>query len=159
MGQLTEEVEIIPAGTDNLEVMVDLRIQLLKEIGKLNKDDDLLKLKDKLYDYFQTNLNSGQFKAWLALVDEQVVATSGLIYYQVPPHGDNLQGKEAYIMNMYTVPEYRGQGIATQILAEIIDYAERENINKLWLRAEKEAKALYRRVDFKQSKRYMELKK
>ncbi|WP_335182369.1 hypothetical protein [Nostoc sp.] len=42
---------------------------------------------------------SGEFLAWVAEVDSQIVATSGLVFFQRPPYNGNLSGLEAYIMN------------------------------------------------------------
>lgn len=35
-----------------------------------------------------------------------------LSFYQVMPARNNLSGRKAYIMNMYTAPEYRRRGVA-----------------------------------------------
>ncbi|WP_375475066.1 hypothetical protein [uncultured Nostoc sp.] len=43
----------------------------------------------------------GKFLAWVAEVDSQIVATSGLVFFQRPPYNGNLSGLEAYIMNQY----------------------------------------------------------
>ena len=39
------------------------------------------------------------------------VGTGGVSFFQVMPTYHNPSGKKAYIMNMYTIPEYRRNGI------------------------------------------------
>ena len=44
------------------------------------------------------------------------IGAGGVSFYQVMPTYHNPTGKKAYIMNMYTAPEYRRQGIAFHTL-------------------------------------------
>lgn len=41
-----------------------------------------------------------------------MVGTGGISFYQVMPTYHNISGKKAYIMNVYTQPDYRRKGIA-----------------------------------------------
>ncbi|MBD2524509.1 GNAT family N-acetyltransferase [Nostoc sp. FACHB-133] len=42
-------------------------------------------------------------------------------------NNSNLSGLEAYILNVYTIPMWRGQGIATALLKEIICFVCERN--------------------------------
>ncbi|MEH2158987.1 hypothetical protein [Nostoc sp.] len=41
---------------------------------------------------------SGEFLAWVAEVDNQIVTTSGLVFFQRPPYNGNFSGLEAYVI-------------------------------------------------------------
>ena len=55
--------------------------------------------------YFNKKLTNGGFSAWIAEVQSKMAAMSGLVFFERSPQGENISGLEAYIMNMYTLPE------------------------------------------------------
>ncbi len=100
-----------------------------------------------LESYFAKTIEAGEFVAYLAELDGRIVATSGLVYHRHPPSPKNLQGCEAYVMNMYTRPEYRGRGIATTLLARLVERA-RPHCCRVVLHALPEARSLYLKAGF-----------
>ncbi|MEJ6484591.1 GNAT family N-acetyltransferase [Nostoc punctiforme UO1] len=61
-----------------------------------------------------------------------------------------LSGLEAYIMNVYTIPMWRGQGIATALLKEIICFVREIEAKRLWLHFT-EVRAAWFCFDFKRN--------
>lgn len=51
-------------------------------------------------------------------------------------------------MNVYTVPEYRRQGIATEMLKMIIGLSKEKSISRLELSATEKGKGLYEKLGF-----------
>ncbi|OYE00485.1 hypothetical protein CDG79_34875 [Nostoc sp. 'Peltigera membranacea cyanobiont' 232] len=100
---------------------------------------------------------SGEFLAWVAEVDSQIVATSGLVFFQRPPYNGNLSGLEAYIMNVYTIPMWRGLGIATALLKEIISFVRATEAKRLWLHATEDGKPMYEKFGFVLTSKEMEI--
>ncbi|WP_251956285.1 GNAT family N-acetyltransferase [Nostoc commune] len=99
----------------------------------------------------------GEFFAWVAEVDNQIVATSGLVFFQRPPYNGNFSGLEAYIMNVYTISMWRGQGIATALLKEIISFVRATAAKRLWLHTTKDGKRIYEKVGFVSTSKEMEI--
>jgi GNAT superfamily N-acetyltransferase len=62
-------------------------------------------------------------------------------------------------MNMYTVPEWRGRGVATALLREIIKFVKGTGARRIWLRATEEGRPVYEKAGFSPvtSYSYMEL--
>ncbi len=52
------------------------------------------------------------------------------------------------ILNMYTLPEWRGQGLATALLQEIIHFAKSTSIRRLWLHATESGRPIYEKAGF-----------
>src|SRR5439155_17015968 len=98
-----------------------------------------------------------RFLAWVAEVEGGIVATSGLVMLEKPPSAGNPNGLEAYVMNMYTVPDWRGQGLATRLLAEVIAYAKRTPARRISLHSTDAGRTIYRRAGFVQSGSEMRL--
>lgn len=53
------------------------------------------------------------------------------------PYLGNISGREGYILNIYTLPNYRKKGMAGKLVNTIIDYAKENEIKRLWLNSSK----------------------
>lgn len=107
-------------------------------------------------EYFLKNVNHN-FICWLAEYDGEVVGSSGFNIFQRLPYEGNLYGLEGYIMNIYTLPQYRRKGVSTAIVQEIINYSKKAQIMRLWLHATFEGKYVYSKLGFKTKDSEMEL--
>jgi len=145
------------ANLQDLEVLAQLRLELLREAGDIKGDTDTAALAEAIRKYLAEKMPQGEFLAWVAEVDNQIVATSGLVFFTRPPYHGNLSGLEAYIMNVYTIPMWRGQGIATALLKEIISFVKVTQTKRLWLHATEDGKRLYEKLDFISTTKEMEI--
>src|SRR3954467_10312214 len=108
------------ATLDDLEALVRLRVALLREMGAVD-ESGAAPLAEAIRRYLVADLPDERFLAWVGSDGEgAVVACGGLVLVQKPPSPGNYSGREAYIMNMYTLPEWRGCGLATRIFAAIL---------------------------------------
>ena len=71
--------------------------------------------------------------------------SNGASFYQVMPTYHNPTGKKAYIMNMYTAPEYRRQGIAINTLDLLVKDAKEQGVLQIALEATYMGRPLYER--------------
>ncbi|MDM9582432.1 MULTISPECIES: GNAT family N-acetyltransferase [unclassified Nostoc] len=145
------------ANLQDLEALIQLRLELLREVGEIKGDFDITNLAEATRRYLGEKMPSGEFLAWVAEVDSQIVATSGLVFFQRPPYNGNLSGLEAYIMNVYTIPMWRGQGIATALLKEIISFMRATEAKRLWLHATEDGKRVYEKLSFVSTAKEMEI--
>ncbi|MEH1866080.1 MAG: GNAT family N-acetyltransferase [Nostoc sp.] len=145
------------ANLQDLEALIQLRLELLREVGEIKGDSDTANLAEANRKYLGEKMPLGEFLAWVAEVDSQIVATSGLVFFQRPPYNGNLSGLEAYIMNVYTIPMWRGQGIATALLKEIITFMRATEAKRLWLHATEDGKRIYKKLDFVLTSKEMEI--
>jgi len=131
---------------EDIAALVEMRAAFLAEVADADPTDPLLT--DALRRYFSSTIPSGEFVAFLAAVDRRIVATSGLVYHRQPPSAGNLLGVEAYIMNMYTLPAWRGRGIASVLLKKLVAEAQKSKIRRIRLHALARATPLYSRAGF-----------
>ncbi len=141
-------IEYRKANIDDVAELVSLRIEFLKEIRNIQTDCNDSEIWKSLAEYFRTNLKNNSFIAWLALDNGRIVATSGLCFYTLVPSSKNLTGKVAYIMNMYTHPNYRNRGIATYLFQKMIDEAKNLDYQKIALHASEQGKPIYCKFGF-----------
>ena len=99
----------------DIDELVKLRIELIREISEVD-ENYMAKLADAIREYFTAKMPENEFLGWVAEDEGKIIASSGLLFHEKPPIHGNLTGREAYIMNMYTLPEWRNKGIATKLL-------------------------------------------
>jgi GNAT superfamily N-acetyltransferase len=142
---------------EDVDDLVRLRIDFLEEFQpdaceQKNECEQLLK------EYFESAIPCDGFVAWLAESGEKIVGTSGLSFYAIAPSLKNLTGKIAYILNMYTVPSYRGKGIASALFERIINEARVRGYKKILLHATESGRLVYQKFGFKNTDNEMALK-
>ena len=142
---------------DDVATLVELRIALLEETGgALASDvrDSLLRANDA---FFRNNLDSPAWKSWCAEDEGCIVAVGTLAFFDRPPYPGNVEGRDAYLLNMYTLPNYRGRGVATRLVTEMLHYAQFRGVRKIVLHATDEGRRIYTKLGFVASSAYMEL--
>lgn len=127
-------------------VLASLRAEFLAEVTQGAVLDPALR--PALVDYFGRSLATGEFIAELALAGGEIIATSGLVWHQHPPTPKNVSGREAYVMNMYTRPVWRGRGIAAQLLERLFKIIRERGVHRVVLHAMPRARDLYTRAGF-----------
>ena len=132
---------------DDIDSLTDLRVRLLRESGLL--EGDAAALESAIRAYLTENLESGQFMAWVAESGGDIIGTSGLVFMQKPPTQANLSGRQAYIMNMYTKPDARGQSIATRLLETVLAHIRECGVTRISLHATESGAQIYRKFGFK----------
>ncbi len=128
--------------------LVKLRIEFVKEAQKVTESDKDNQLTQALQKYFQTTITDGSFVSWLAIKDDKIVGTSGICFYYLPASYKNLTGKTAYIMNMYTLPDYRGRGIANKLFQNIVNEAKNRGCARITLNATDMGRPIYSKYGF-----------
>ena len=139
------------------QALARIRCTFLMEANDLSSEAQLAEMEPMLLAYFTTTLADGSFVAWLALDGDAIVATSGLSFSLVPPSYSNKSGKAAYIINMYTRPEYRRRGIAAALLKRTIEEAKTRGYSKITLHATDMGRPLYETFGFSGVPEFMEL--
>ncbi len=61
----------------------------------------------------------------------------------------------AYLANVYTLPEYRGRGIATRLIKEGVSELKGRGIGRILLHSSDMAKPLYEKLGFEAGSNYM----
>ncbi|MFB2866460.1 GNAT family N-acetyltransferase [Aeromonas sp. MdU4] len=144
------------ATVTDIPALVAMRMTLFCEVGELATPDADHSLLLATRDYFTRAHAEGSALSWVAEVDKQLVAVGTLALFARPPYPGNLAGKEAYLLNMYTLPSWRQKGIATALLDTIAAYAESCQLGKVWLHASEAGRPLYERIGFVANPAYME---
>lgn len=145
------------ATLDDIDACIDLRLKLFRETGEVQSETPPPELLEATRTYLLTTLPTDRFLSWIAEADGQIIGVSGVVFLEKPPTQPNLSGREAYVMNMYTLPEWRRKGIATALLQEIVQFVKTTNARRIWLRTTPDGKRMYEAHGFTSMKEEMEL--
>ena len=109
------------------------------------------KSRDRLHDA----LARGEYVGWLAGLENDsdiIVGGAGVHLHRTLPHPLSrsalAEGRHGVIVNVFTEPEWRRQGVAEMLLRQIIEWARAERLDRLVLHASEEGRALYERLGF-----------
>lgn len=145
------------ATLDDLELLVKTRIMVLRAANKLSDIVDMSEVEAQSRTYYQNALKDDTHVAYLVCDDEKVVGAGGVSFFGVMPTFHNPTGQKAYIMNMYTNPEYRRQGIAYRTLDLLVKEAKSRGISAISLEATDMGRPLYEKYGFVKMNDEMEL--
>ena len=145
------------ATLDDIDFLTESRIEVLLAANKLPADTDMQEVRDASYEYYKRALADGTHVAYLVFDDDTFVGAGGVSFYQVMPTYHNPSGWKAYIMNMYTRPEYRRNGIAYKTLDLLIQECRASGIENISLEATSMGRPLYEKYGFVGMKDEMEL--
>src|SRR6185436_12904412 len=123
------------ANQNDIQTLVDTRILFAVELKGEQPREIIDALKIQMTDYF--------IKATAANTCISVILR------EQPGNLNNPSGKWGYIMNMYTLPEFRRKGICKGILKELIEEALKSGTTAFELHATKEGEFVYKQDGFK----------
>lgn len=140
-----------------IDELTQIRMDYLSEdYGNINENDSQ-KIIDSLPDYYKKHINQDLF-AYVARTDK-IVASAFLLVVEKPANPSFISGKTGMILNVYTKPEFRKQGIARYLIEMLLADAKKMNLDFVELKATQAGYELYKKIGFKDSvDKYMPMK-
>ena len=154
---MIQKFEYKRATMEDIDELVRTRIIVLRAANKLSDDEDMSVVEEESKEYYRRVLETGEHIAYLVYDNGAFVGAGGVSFYQVMPTYHNPTGKKAYIMNMYTAPEYRRQGIAIHALDLLVKDVKEQGVLQIALEATYMGRPLYERYGFAKMEDEMEL--
>ena len=138
---------------EDIPLLIELRKRQLIDEGQnpdVNMDQELVK-------FFNNHFADNTLVEWVAEEDGKIVGTAAILLFEFPPAFTNPSGIKGYITNMYTVPEYRGQGLASELLKKVLDEARSRSVKNILLAASDMGKPVYKKVGFEEAGDWMKM--
>ena len=137
-------------GKDDMDLLIKIRMDYLFAEKGVFSDEEVQDIRKKLEEYFTKYLNKG-FIAMIAENENEVLATAFMSIVERPP----LIAFSSYLVgtvyNVFTYPEYRGQGIATKVMNELLSEAKLLGVVAVDLMSTEKGKSLYKNLGFQVS--------
>ncbi|MGI6665524.1 MAG: GNAT family N-acetyltransferase [Christensenellaceae bacterium] len=121
------------ATAKELSLLLDLRLEVLRAANKLSFDTPLFSVRENTKHYYKTAFANNTQQTYLAYQEDVLVGCGSVCFYTLLPTCDHETGRCAYIMNMYTRPAFRRQGIATALLDHLVEKAKQAGASKIML--------------------------
>jgi len=137
------------ANINDIDSLAEMRIRLINEVKKNMEDYNWNDYLQALKCYYNDGLLNGKIVAFVAEENGNVIAISIMCFYNICPSPSNLDGRLAFITDMYTVPEYRNKGLGYNLLNNIMKYAKKLGYKKVTLNATDSGRILYEKYGFK----------
>lgn len=144
------------AALEDLAVLTETRIKVLRAANQLDETTDMSDVEKQSFYYYKKALSDDTHIAYLVYDGQRFIGAGGISFYQIMPTYHNPSGKKAYIMNMYTAPEYRRKGIAYKTLDILVKDARERGVTSVSLEATDMGRPLYLKYGFVQMENEME---
>lgn len=141
----------------DMELLVASRVEILRDANGLPQDTDMSQVERESRAYFQRALEDGSCICYLAFDGDRLAGVGGVSFYQVMPTYYTPTGQKAYIMNMYTSPDFRRKGIAYHILDLLIREIRNRGVVYIALEATDMGRPLYEKYGFVKMEHEMRL--
>lgn len=142
---------------EDIGLLIDWRMEVLHAVfaefeNKTNTQVDWDALREANLAYYMRALTDGTHIACFALPKQlgpnTPIGCGSICLHEELPSPDNPSGKCAYLMNMYTRPEYRGNGVAGAIVEWVVDQARAAGAQKIYLETTPDGRGVYERAGF-----------
>jgi GNAT superfamily N-acetyltransferase len=125
------------------------RVAMFRDLAELEPSDEP-GIESASRARLQEQLASGDYVAWLAEApDGTIVAGAGALLHAYYPTRANPRGRPtAYILNVYTEPAHRRQGLARRLISEILTWCRDHDIPRASLHASAYGRSIYEQLGF-----------
>jgi GNAT superfamily N-acetyltransferase len=131
----------------DLAVILHHRRAMFREMGYHN-EAELDAMEATSGPFIAAGLADGSYRGWLIEDAAGVVAGGGMVIAAFPSHPLDPQPRRVWILNMYTEPERRGQGLARAIMEAMIGWCREQGLAMVALHASDAGRPLYERLGF-----------
>ena len=133
---------------EDAELLAQLRINMRRERETAPPPENEEAFLQANIHFFKEALSGGSYIGIIAEENGSPAGTGGFCLHIHPPSYSVPNGKTACLLNMYTVPEFRGRGVAGHILGALVDEARKYGCCKIFLNASHMGKPLYQKFGF-----------
>lgn len=153
-------VSVKKATLSDLDTLMEWRMRVLAEVFPTREREDRTTIRRNNENYYRQHLTDRTHTACFAVDDQtgRIVGCGGICYQSEMPSPDNSSVTNGYLMNIYALPELRGEGIGRTIVEYLIKDAKQRGTEKIYLESSGMARRLYHEIGFTDLADYMKLR-
>ena|SRR5215469_11262403 len=142
------EIRIRKACAEDLEHILHHRLAMFDEMGFC--DEGVLdRVEAVSREYFNKAIPAGTYAAWLAEdANGTVIGGGGIVVADWPGFPGEDHAKRGWILNMYTEPRARRQGVAKKLMQAMMEWCRSEGYGSVSLHASAAGRPVYESLGF-----------
>lgn len=144
------------ASDRDIDLLVRSRLETLRAVNGLEED---YCFSERFEEASRKYFLEGDQSTVLAMEGDQVVGCATMCFLELMPTFSHPAGKRAHLMNVYTDPSRRREGIAARMVSMLIEEAWNRGATEISLDATESGRPLYRKLGFRDSDECMVLEK
>ncbi|MBR5976128.1 MAG: GNAT family N-acetyltransferase [Clostridiales bacterium] len=135
------------ANRSDIDELVRLRIAyILEDFGPISEEEKK-NMEDRLPEYFERRLGK-EIVGFVARAEGRLVAAVLLLIVEKPMNPSIPNGLCGDVLSVYTEEAYRGRGICSTLMKNMVDYAKKEGLSRITLSATKDGYPVYKKAGF-----------
>ena len=145
--QAEEQVVYDTADIADIPELIRLRIAyMIDDFGSITEYEETC-MRKQLPGYFERRLGK-ELIAFVARAEDRLVAAAYLLVIEKPANPYLPNGLGGDVLSVYTEEAYRGQGICTRLMKDLVAYGKSRGLCRIDLRATEQGEPIYRKVGF-----------
>ena len=146
------------ATKEDINELVRMRIAYMKDDFGSVSDNERQCMETQLPDYFERKLGN-ELVAFVAKDGERIVSVAYLHIIEMPANSILLNGLYGEVLSVFTEPEYRGRGLCSTLMRNLVEYGKKRGLGRIDLSATDEGYPIYAKVGFKDKEhRYRDMR-
>lgn len=134
---------------NDIDELIRLRLAFITEdAGSLSSLQEQC-IEEQLRDYFNRKLGK-ELIAFVARDEKRIIAVAYLLLMEMPANARLQNGLYGEVLNVYTLPEYRGNGLCTMLMQHLIEYGKKCGLGCIDLSATENGYPIYAKLEFKE---------
>lgn len=135
------------ANRHDIDELVRLRIAyMVDDFGSVSEEEKSA-MEKQLPDYFERKLGT-ELIAFVARDGEKLVSVAYLHIIEMPANSILLNGLYGEVLSVFTEHEYRGQGLCSKLISNLVEYGRERGLGRVDLSATKEGYPIYKKAGF-----------
>ena len=152
------DIKYVEATKEDINELIRLRLAYMKDDFGSVSDLERKAMETQLPDYFERKLGT-ELIAFVAKDGDRVVSVAYLHIIEMPANSLLLNGLYGEVLNVYTEPEYRGKGICTKLMNNLVEYGKKAGLGRIDLSATDDGYPIYAKIGFKDKEhRYRDMR-
>ena len=135
------------ASKSDIDELIRMRIAyMIDDFGSVS-DEEREGMEKQLPDYFSRKLGT-ELIAFVAKEGGRIVSVAYLHIIEMPANSILLNGLFGDVLSVYTEPEYRGRGLCTRLMQNLVEFGKERGLGRIDLKATKEGYPIYKKLGF-----------
>ena len=146
--------DIRDATIDDVAAIARHRVTMFSDMGQVPSEQHAAALLQASILALRSSFEEGSYRGWLAIDEHAVVIAGAGVHIKpnlprlVPGDRKVASGPVPLVVNVYTEPAWRHQGVARALMRKLLDWASSNGFDRVVLHASDAGRALYTSLGF-----------